>query len=84
MKNANEMAKVTEQVRAREEEKVKQRVINFIEKNVAPVIERAAEKGENTIHFQKDASIDSTLFKNYLEVNGYTVSFNYGAWYISW
>ena len=84
MKNANEMAKVTEQVRAREQEKIKQKVINFIEKNVAPVIERAAEKGENTIHFHKDASIDSTLFKNYLEENGYIVSFNYGAWYISW
>lgn len=84
MKNANEMAKVTEQVRAREEAKVRQRVINFVEKNVAPVIERAAEKGENTIHFQKDATIDSTLFQKYLEENDYVVKFAYGAWYISW
>ena len=84
MKNANEMAKVTEQVRAREEEKIKQKVINFVEKNVAPVIERAAENGESLIRFHKDASIDSTLFKNYLEENGYIVNFSYGLWGISW
>lgn len=84
MKKANEMAKVAEQVRAKDEENVKQKVIDFIEKNVAPVIEKAAAKGENTIRFQKDASIDSTYFKQYLEENGYITYFAYGIWCIGW
>lgn len=84
MKKANEMAKVAEQVRARDEENVKQKVIDFIEKNVAPVIEKAAAKGEVTIRFQKDASIDSTYFKQYLEENGYVATFSYGVWDINW
>ena len=84
MKKANEMAKVAEQARAKDEENVKQKVIDFIEKNVAPAIEKAAAKGENTIRFQKDASIDSTYFKQYLEENGYIVDFAYGIWCIGW